>query len=38
MVLSEETNLLGLWWLGCWVARLGFTAIALEDRDLYPQF
>jgi hypothetical protein len=36
-VLSEETSLLGLWLLGCWVARLGFTAVALEDSNLCPQ-
>jgi hypothetical protein len=35
--LSDETIVLGLWLLGCWVARLGFTANAFEDIDLYPQ-
>ncbi len=36
-VLSEETSLLGLRSLGCWVARLGFTANALDDKDLCLQ-
>lgn len=37
MALSEETSVLALWLLGCWVARLGFTANALEYSDLCPQ-
>jgi 5-methylcytosine-specific restriction enzyme A len=36
-VLSEETSLLGLWSLGCRVARIGSTVIALEDSNLCPQ-